>query len=816
MGALWPQRLSVLLTLLVLMGVAFGVRVIPAVPVIFPEQGSAKLLGVDAYVLYRHSLFTVEHYPQQQRQDIGSHYPQNHHSDAAGLFNLLVATVAHVVTLGQPSPDTVLRVSAWLPPILATLTLIPLYLLGASWMHWQGGLLTCLLFVLYPGSALPRSVLGFADYHVLEIFLAACIALGLWHTIHRYQSTIWWKPAFLPALPLVLLLFTWKGAPLFLIAIGLSFWIIATFEIARHKDPWPVGIAMIRYGLGVCLPFLGLALLFPDWRIEVISGLSRWIALAIVVLTLGPALYLYGGLKLRHYTHSPLATAIGMAVTTLAALGIYLFFTQQGEWVAHQLFAPRTPSVQEHRPITEANYWFTFGGPGRLALASLPLALFAIWRRPHQSRQLTPTILGFFFFGIWWQTNDTEYHTPLFVALLAAYTLIACERWLRLWIHSTPSLRPYRQACRYGLPIALGILLAAPLWPLGNVHAPWLSREEVNSMVAADEGWHQAMDWMRSATPEPPVTPVSPVTPTFRHPETSYGIMTAWDYGNFVAVRGQRIPMASRWPSFTSAAWLAAEDEATSLPLLCPYCEAPQHVRYAVINAHMASSYFLTKAQIAGRTLADYGPTFEPVEIDGRSISLTFFGPSYDRSMAARLYRENGQGMQHYRLIYESPAQSYIGYEANPVRSYLTAQTLSTPASLRLAEDLVEKQAVNTPLGIVYGGSIHSSVKVFEIVPGATIQGNAEAATQVHISLPLYAQATGRHWSYNQTTHTDDQGHFSITVPYSTDTLSTSDVYATNRYLISFPTAQSTIEGSLHIPESAIQRRDTLHISLSP
>jgi len=95
--------------------------VLPALPVVFPAEGEVRLLGFDAYYHLRHASFAAKHFPELQRWDVGTHYPNGQRSDAAGLFDLSIAAFAIAIAGGVPDEGALFRAAAWLPPLLLLL-----------------------------------------------------------------------------------------------------------------------------------------------------------------------------------------------------------------------------------------------------------------------------------------------------------------------------------------------------------------------------------------------------------------------------------------------------------------------------------------------------------------------------------------------------------------------------------------------------------------------------------------------------------------------------------------------------------------------
>ena len=173
----------------------------------------------------------------------------------------------------------------------------------------------------------------------------------------------------------------------------------------------------------------------------------------------------------------------------------------------------------------------------------------------------------------------------------------------------------------------------------------------------------------------------------------------------------------------------------------------------------------------AGRSLADYeGRT--SVQLDGEERALPTYGERAARSIAHRLYVDGGQDAPGFRLVFESAHASLLVYrawadaeegaafarEAYPIDSQEDAVQLA-----RLAE-----RPTLTERGAFYGGRILPTVRVFERVEGALLEGVAAPGREVIAAVDLHAQASGRTWTEERTSVADESGRFAIRFPYST------------------------------------------------
>ena len=80
----------------------------------------------------------------------------------------------------------------------------------------------------------------------------------------------------------------------------------------------------------------------------------------------------------------------------------------------------------------------------------------------------------------------------------------------------------------------------------------------------------------------------------------------------------------------------------------------------------------------------------------------------------------------------------------------------------------------------------HTSLGVWEIVPGAQIEGRAEPGAVVRLSLELATRSNASH-VYRRRTVADDQGGYRFVVPYSTDVRFSPDVRVLRAYQLESP-----------------------------
>ena len=321
-------------------------------------------------------------------------------------------------------------------------------------------------------------------------------------------------------------------------------------------------------------------------------------------------------------------------------------------------------------------------------------------------------------------------------------------------------------------------------------------------------------------------------TDDFSYPEGTYGVMSWWDYGHWITVGGERIPNANPFQqgATTAANYLLAPNESAARDVLASQSAEGERTRYVMVDwqmatpgskfgapvvfydrANVSSSEFYQRiygvqqtqqggAQLVSRTLVRDQRFYEsqmtrlyyyhgsaqspqPVVVDwepreaqfGQS-TVTVNGTPADgrtirqfRSMSqARAYVRNdstsqvgGVGafpservaaLEHYRLVdvSENSALSDGSYQN------LRRQARAT---YRIRPEAASALDANPP----------SYVKTFERVPGATIRGSGAApGANITAEVPVYIPETNTTFTYTQRVQANDQGEFTMTLPYAT------------------------------------------------
>ena len=161
-------------------------RLFPAASIVFSNPADPVLLGNDPWYHLHHTRASLANYPSILRWDTGAFYPDGTTSDASGLYNLGMATVAKILG-AEPGDESILTtIVALSPVVLGMFSLVFLFLLIREIAGLAVALLAASFRVLLPGEELFRTVAGFGDQHAAEITLTTLI---LWLMVRYARGT---------------------------------------------------------------------------------------------------------------------------------------------------------------------------------------------------------------------------------------------------------------------------------------------------------------------------------------------------------------------------------------------------------------------------------------------------------------------------------------------------------------------------------------------------------------------------------------------------------------------------------------------------
>ncbi|EMA50080.1 MULTISPECIES: oligosaccharyl transferase, archaeosortase A system-associated [Halococcus] len=344
-------------------------------------------------------------------------------------------------------------------------------------------------------------------------------------------------------------------------------------------------------------------------------------------------------------------------------------------------------------------------------------------------------------------------------------------------------------------------------------------------------GWSGSLDWMANNTPAEGTYGGHnnsmdyygeyERTDDFDYPDGAYGVLSWWDYGHWITTLGERIPTANPFQQNArqAANFLLADDVSRANEIT--RTEDGEGVRYVMIDWRMADpaggALFtapFTWYNDGPLSIYDDVTPIVTQQPGSQQPSLAFYAyeQRHYETMRTRLYSFHGSAVEPEPVVvdYESPipqgdstaqasvpsgnesaikrfdnmsaARAFVeedgsaqigGVGAYPqervaaLEHYRLADASQQP-SRQLAQSLFQRlQATGLNASELVPTS-PSWVKTFERVPGATVEGTGPANTTVEATVEMGMPGSESTFNYTQQATTDDQGAFTMTLPYST------------------------------------------------
>jgi len=341
--------------------------------------------------------------------------------------------------------------------------------------------------------------------------------------------------------------------------------------------------------------------------------------------------------------------------------------------------------------------------------------------------------------------------------------------------------------------IVLGIMIiSVSLYAVNAVNADIRYSDNVRVLFISPD-WVEALQWMGENTPDPGVDYFGAYQKEgYSYPPESYGVLSSWDYGHWITFIARRIPITNPFQDNligpNGAASFFFEDEENAVSFM-----NKMGGRYVITDTEMAVSKFdgLYEWYSGESAMETFYQGFDiPVGKDSPVYnSVRTFLPDYYQTMIVRLHLFDGSEVSPHKVYY----LEYSYREGGGLPVVEQAMELSYPDALKALEAFNESPKKGTYAGIFGGKEIYppvaidalrhfrliyetpgnssslfpgtsdprlpsvSYVKIFEMVPGARVNGEGT------IALNLVTN-TGREFTYTQKSM---NGTFIL--PYATD-----------------------------------------------
>ncbi len=800
--------------------------------------------GNDPWYHLRMVELTVLHFPHRPFFDPFTHFPLGDRIHFGPFFDQMIAFCSLVVGLGSPTQHTIEVVHAFFPTILGALVVFPVYFIGKEvFDDRRVGILSAALIVIIPGQFLSRSLLGFTDHHVAETLFSTLAIMFLIFAIKRARENglkfehildrngdILKSPllfAMFSGIMLGCYLLSWMGAPLLMVCIIIFALLQFVSDYAKNISSeylCIVGtIALIIPAL-MAIPYVG-------------KGPYTWFHVAsfalggIVFLVLGMIPKIMNRVNLKRYLYPLLLILIGFTGIAISYLLIpdiinimvssFKIFSPQGGALTVAEVAPlfSRPGLAYGNFTTSLFFMF-------ISLALLGYAVIREWK----AEKTLFFVWSIFMIWITLRQNRFAYYSAVNASILTGFFAWKMLDWggfgklyedyLAKREKKAFDLKRFIQRnLKISHFMVVIIVILFVFYP--NIG---IAMNMARSSGGPDNDWHDSLVWLSKNTPEPGLDyyafyEAPQRGESYAYPDSTYGVMSWWDYGHWITTIGRRIPNANPFQHGIGG----AGPNGTVRPGAATYFINTDETDANKMLDELGTKYIISDFMMADQWNSYYNKYHAMVAWAERN-------PPYYNTMEARLHMFDGSqtivenktipALKHYRLVYESDRfiipfmiinpidQSGIGWRSN-VGDYLSTTEIAKATHLGARDKYGDMDVIiYTPDYI----SPVSYIKIFEYVPGANIvMDEYPGVTTANISIDVTTNS-GRSFTYTQTVEARD-GKFIFTVPYSTEGPTKGgtqfDVAATSHYLVS----AETVEKKVAVSEYQVMNGEIININ---
>jgi len=644
----------------------------------------------------------LHHFPYLISFDPYTAFPTGQNVAFAPFFDLFLGFVIWIAGLGSPTKHTMEIIGAYFPAILGALTAIVVYFIGREIFNRNVGLLSAALIAILPGQFLFRSLLGYTDHHVAEVFFSTTTMLFLIMALKTAKennmtfSRIWRRKynnirkllayIFLTGLFLGIYIISWIGSPLFILIIFIYIIIQYTVDHLRGKSTdylCIIGFPSFLIALIITVPFL------HHGQLETMHLASLAIGiLTFLVLSGVSRLMATKNIRRAYY----LLVLIGFALVGLLGFHIVAPSLLSSMLSKFSIFVPKGSAltISEVKPLLFFHgafslklTWQFFTTTFFIAIISLGLVIYTVIKKANAEKTLFLTWSGVMLLATLGQ-NRFAYYFAVNVALLSGYFCWRIPGWISEILKQNGSgvlsltnkntkkgktsksekklkekkrrdkkrkkpgsfIPEYLRQKYVDIGITVIVVFFVVFYPnirmaIGDASSPFSN---------PNKDWYNSLIWMRENTPDPFQNPdfyyelyKKPLPGKgYSYPESAYGVMSWWDYGHWITYIAHRIPNSNPHQRGAGrvARFFTSQNENSASKILNRLGS-----KYVIIDNKMAmEEKFYAMAIFAGKNWSQFFGVYYQ-KTDGKLKPVMLYYPEYYRSMCSRLYNFEGNAV---------------------------------------------------------------------------------------------------------------------------------------------------------------------------
>ncbi len=624
------------------------------------------------------------------------------------LFDQTIAFISIVLGSGKPGMHLVESVGAFMPVMLGVFSIISVYYITKEIFNEKIALYSSFLLAVLPAHA-QISFLGFTDHHIAEVLLSVLSYMFFIKSLKGCSR----KFAVISGIAIGVSFLTWLGAPIF-IGILLSY---AVIQFILDKKYAAQSGYLVETGVISFLTAFLVILLFyiwTPWQHIITAGTLSYFQLIYVAFSAAIIFFLGLLSKLmknqKWYYYPLLIVLLSVFIFLFFIIGFPSFYESLSGGIGYLLRdSPALKQISEAQPlfytfngiflgwqVFDNPVWYSFTFSFYIAIIGFVLLIWILYSRQPDAGKLFFVIWTVIVLFLALQQRRFTYTLSVNVAILSGFFIDkSIDKVSSLSLKSFKNVA-VKNAAVAGIFIVFSLVLVIP-----NIEGSYgLSQ----SPPKPSDDWYDSLVWLKENTPQ-------------------YGVMTWWDYGNWILYISKHPVVANNFQigGDDAARFFLSPDETAANAIM-----DMRKARYVVVDRRMGLNKFIQGNQLVIRGAFTAVTSFADKDIAMYLDKSNLPNENYFQTMYAKMHVFDGNGLKNYRMIYESNETQY---------------------------DLFDKPT--------------SNIKIFEYVKGAKIAGNATSKI-VSLSGKIITNQK-RIYDYTQRTTANEHGYFEFTVPYSSD-----------------------------------------------
>ena len=699
-----------------------------------------------------------------------------------GPFLPIVGAIIALIT-GTCESNAMISCISWLPIIIATISIPLMYYLGRRLHGEYCGISAALLIAVIPGSYLIRSMYGYLDHHILESFFmlayAAVFTLSVKKVFIEDAIPSLRQIGIYGAMTGFILGLGMLNSQTMIIAAGISALFVLIYGLQLIKS----GKSTLNLSLFLIpVSSIGALLTIACYTTDIAApnvlpynpaSLTPVILLPCIISIILTAIQVvFNKRRMPHEWIIPSILGTGLLLYILWSLLHPSSLQSILETVLFAIPASSPFAIAEYLPLSPEVALFNYH---IMIILFIPGLLLLTYYGFLENNAIA------LYISLWSGITGVLTVLNTRYEILFAVPLVLTTAFLLSWLFyyqkyrlQTPEEHQSWQE-RTGTRVSL-ILLIGTIGISLCISCMLATADFDYQPYVASEDWIEGLLWMKNATPDPGVDYYQVYhADSFRYPDSAYGVLSWWDYGHWITTIAHRMAVTN---PFQANLDMAAQFFMSRSEKPADLITSENSIKYIITDADMLFDTMQMMMRVYSRD-ATPGQYMGLISINdtatGKPVSSIGYRQPFYESMVTRLHVFDGSSMRGERKILEQEGTPVPGTDMlvifpggpDPEISESITRPLKDIEALQHYRLIWES---STSLSTTDEHDIRK-VKIFERVPGATIQGEGT------IELPMITNR-GREFTYRQQSI---NGTFIL--PYSTNQTSW-PVHATGPYRI--------------------------------